>query len=74
MTGLNTDKDRIMEAAVIVTDSNLDVIREGPNLVIKVDDGTLDNMNEWCKKHHGEVSLPQLMFIFIFICLTNFRN
>ncbi|RXG52981.1 Oligoribonuclease, mitochondrial [Armadillidium vulgare] len=59
MTGLNTDKDRIMEAAVIVTDSNLDVIREGPNLVIKVDDGTLDNMNEWCKKHHGESGLTE---------------
>lgn len=58
MTGLDTEKDRIMEIAVIVTDSDLEVIKEGPNLVIKVEDKILDNMNEWCQKHHGEVRHP----------------
>ncbi|MCL4119376.1 UNVERIFIED_CONTAM: hypothetical protein GTU68_066952 [Idotea baltica] len=59
MTGLNIDEETIMEAAVIVTDSNLKTITEGPNLIIKVSDEKLDNMNDWCKKHHGESGLTE---------------
>ncbi|KAG0729114.1 Oligoribonuclease, mitochondrial [Chionoecetes opilio] len=57
MTGLNVEKEEIMEAAVIVTDSDLNIVAEGPNLVLKVDDETLDNMNDWCKEHHGKSGL-----------------
>lgn len=55
MTGLDVTKEEIMEAAVIVTDSDLNVVAEGPNLVLKVEDKVLDNMNDWCKQHHGDV-------------------
>ena len=55
MTGLNVEKEEIMEAAVIVTDSDLNVVGEGPNLILKVNDEILDNMNDWCKEHHGKV-------------------
>lgn len=55
MTGLDVAKEEIMEAAVIVTDSDLNIVAEGPNLVLKVNDETLDNMNDWCKEHHGKV-------------------
>ena len=34
MTGLNPDKERIIEIATIITDSNLTIVAEGPNLVI----------------------------------------
>ncbi|XP_042855338.1 oligoribonuclease, mitochondrial-like [Penaeus japonicus] len=57
MTGLDVSKEEIMEAAVIVTDSDLNVVAEGPNLVLKVDDKVLDNMNDWCKQHHGDSGL-----------------
>ena len=55
MTGLDESKETIMEAAVLVTDGELNVVAEGPNIVIKVADSILDSMNEWCTKHHGEV-------------------
>ncbi len=34
MTGLDPDKERIIEIATIITDSNLTIVAEGPNLVI----------------------------------------
>ena len=55
MTGLNVEKETIMEAAVLVTDSELNVVAEGPNIALKVEDSLLDNMNDWCKEHHGKV-------------------
>lgn len=57
MTGLDVEKEEIMEAAVLVTDSELNIIAEGPNLILNVQDQLLDNMNDWCKQHHGKVLL-----------------
>ena len=34
MSGLDPDNDRILEVAVLVTDGELDVIAEGPNLIV----------------------------------------
>ncbi|KAK8405799.1 hypothetical protein O3P69_001938 [Scylla paramamosain] len=59
MTGLDVSKEEIMEAAVIVTDSDLNIVAEGPNLVLKVEDKVLDNMNDWCKEHHGKSGLTE---------------
>ncbi|XP_071515617.1 oligoribonuclease, mitochondrial [Panulirus ornatus] len=59
MTGLNIEKEEIMEAAVIVTDSELNIVAEGPNLILKVDDKVLDSMNNWCKEHHGKSGLTE---------------
>ncbi|XP_021923946.1 oligoribonuclease, mitochondrial, partial [Zootermopsis nevadensis] len=44
---------RLLEVACLVTDSNLNIIAEGPDLVIHQPDNILQSMNEWCMKHHG---------------------
>lgn len=60
MTGLEIEKgDVIMEIACLVTDGNLNVLGEGIDLVISVTDEQLNNMNEWCVKHHGESGLTE---------------
>ena len=48
MTGLEPDTDVILEMATIVTDSNLNVLAEGPVFAIKTSDSVLENMIEWC--------------------------
>ncbi|MEX1215665.1 oligoribonuclease [Saccharospirillum sp.] len=59
MTGLNPDTNRIIEIATVVTDKDLNVIAEGPNLVVHQSDAVLDAMDEWCTTHHGESGLTQ---------------
>ncbi|KAM4545655.1 small fragment nuclease [Odontesthes bonariensis] len=59
MTGLDIEKDQIIEMACIITDSNLNILAEGPNLIIKQPDELLDGMSEWCKEHHGKSGLTQ---------------
>lgn len=59
MTGLNPDKDRILEIAVIVTDSELTILAEGPMLAIHQAQTYLDQMDSWCTEHHGKSGLTQ---------------
>uniref|UniRef100_A0A3Q3CTW6 Exonuclease domain-containing protein n=1 Tax=Haplochromis burtoni TaxID=8153 RepID=A0A3Q3CTW6_HAPBU len=56
MTGLDVEKDQIIEMACLITDSNLNILAEGPNVIIKQPDELLEGMSEWCKEHHGKVS------------------
>jgi len=57
MTGLNPDTDKIIEIATIVTDSDLNILAEGPQFVIHQSDAALDAMDEWCTEHHGNSGL-----------------
>ncbi|KQQ44504.1 oligoribonuclease [Duganella sp. Leaf126] len=57
MTGLEPDTDRIIEVAVIVTDMHLNVLAEGPVLVIHQSDEVLDGMDAWNKGTHGRSGL-----------------
>ena len=57
MTGLDPDKDRIIEVAVVVTDSELNVLGEGPVLAIHQPDEVLDGMDAWNKGTHGRSGL-----------------
>ncbi|XP_050075532.1 probable oligoribonuclease [Anopheles maculipalpis] len=57
MTGLDVDNDRILEIACIVTDSQLNIIAKGPNVVINEPDTLLNAMNDWCKEHHAKSGL-----------------
>ena len=57
MTGLNTQTDRIIEIATIVTDSQLDILAEGPMLAIHQSDAVLAAMDDWNRKQHGESGL-----------------
>lgn len=59
MTGLDPDKERIIEIATIVTDSELNTIAEGPVLAVHQPDSLLDAMDEWCTRTHGESGLTQ---------------
>lgn len=52
MTGLFPEENRIIEIATIVTDGELNIIAEGPNLVIHQPEEELDKMDEWNVSHH----------------------
>ena len=47
MTGLDPEKEKIIEIATIITDSDLNIIAEGPNIAIHQSNELLDNMDEW---------------------------
>jgi len=57
MTGLDPEKDRIIEIASIVTDGSLNILAEGPNLVIHQPERLIKGMDEWNQKHHGASGL-----------------
>ncbi|XP_078043869.1 putative oligoribonuclease isoform X2 [Augochlora pura] len=57
MTGLHVETSHIMEVACIITDKNLNIIGDELNLVINQPDEILENMNDWCMKHHKETGL-----------------
>ncbi len=59
MTGLEPDKERIIEMATILTDGNLVEIAVGPDLVIHQSDELLAAMDDWNKKHHGGSGLVE---------------
>ena len=52
MTGLDEERERIIELAVLITDGDLNLIAEGPDLVIHQDDAILGAMDAWNTKHH----------------------
>lgn len=57
MTGLSPENDRIIEIASIVTDMHLNIIGEGPVLVIHQSDEILEGMDCWNKKTHSASGL-----------------
>ena len=57
MSGLNPDTDRVLEIAIIVTDTHLNVLAEAPVLVVHQDDAVLDAMDNWNKSTHGKSGL-----------------
>lgn len=57
MTGLDPDHDIIIEIATIITDSELNILAEGPNIVVHQPDEALEAMDEWNTTHHGESGL-----------------
>ena len=59
MTGLDPEKERIIEMATIVTDSELNLVAEGPVIAIRQPDSLLDAMDEWCTRTHGESGLTR---------------
>jgi oligoribonuclease len=59
MSGLNPDTDHILEIATLVTDKDLNVLAEGPSLVVHQPDSVLDAMDEWCTTHHGASGLTE---------------
>lgn len=56
MTGLDENRDQILEVAVVVTDLDFNTQEELHRIVYQPQE-VLENMNDWCKKTHGESGL-----------------
>ena len=57
MTGLDPKKERIIELATVVTDSNLVVLAEGPSIAIHQSDELLAEMDAWNTRQHNQSGL-----------------
>jgi len=57
MTGLDPEKMVILEIATVVTDDQLEIMAEGPNIAINYPEEILKNMNGWSMSHHEESGL-----------------
>lgn len=59
MTGLDPEVDTILEIATIITDGQLNIVAEGPSLVVHQSEEVLASMNDWCKVYHGKSGLTE---------------
>jgi len=59
MTGLEPERDRIIEVATIVTDADLNTIAEGPVLAVHQPEAVMEQMDEWNTITHGNSGLTQ---------------
>ncbi len=59
MTGLEPETDLIIEIASIVTDSELNILAQGPVIAVHQSDAALDAMDEWNTRTHGESGLVE---------------
>ena len=57
MTGLDPERDTVLEIATLVTDDDLNIIAEGPVFAISQNETTLAGMDEWNQRTHGESGL-----------------
>ncbi len=57
MTGLDPDRDKIIEIATIVTNAELEILEEGPVMAIHQSDPVLAAMDEWNTTHHTRSGL-----------------
>ena len=61
MTGLDPECDRILELATLVTDSELNLVAEGPLLYVKQSEDLIGSMDEWNTEHHMGSGLIDLV-------------
>ena len=59
MTGLEPETDVIIEMATIVTDSQLNILAQGPVIAVHQSDELLAGMDEWNTRTHGQSGLTQ---------------
>ena len=59
MTGLNSQKDFIIEIATIVTDGELNILAEGSALAIHQSDDVMAGMDEWNIRQHARSGLTE---------------
>lgn len=57
MTGLDPERDAIIEIATLITDSDLNLIAEGPELAVSQPESLLAGMDEWNQTHHAASGL-----------------
>lgn len=59
MTGLDPERERILELAVLITDNDLEVVAEGPELVLHQPEALLAGMDDWNTRQHGLSGLTE---------------
>ena len=59
MTGLDLEKEGIIEIATLITDSSLNIVAEGPNLVVRQKNSLLKKMDDWNQKQHKASGLVE---------------
>jgi oligoribonuclease len=59
MSGLNPDTDKVLEIAIVVTDSQLNTVAEAPVLVVHQADAVLDAMDDWNRSTHAKSGLVE---------------
>jgi oligoribonuclease len=57
MSGLDPDNDRVLEVAIVITDSQLNVVTEGPVKVVHQPDDVFERMDSWNKSTHKKSGL-----------------
>lgn len=57
MTGLDPQRDLIIEVATLITDKHLNILATGPELIIHQPLSVLENMDSWNQKHHQKSGL-----------------
>ena len=61
MTGLDPEKHHIIEIGSLITDGNLNIVEEGPNIAISQQQDVLDLMDEWNVNQHSKTGLIELI-------------
>ncbi|XP_062711784.1 oligoribonuclease, mitochondrial-like [Aedes albopictus] len=59
MTGLDVNRDRILEIGCIITDKDLNILARGPGIAIHESEEVLAGMNDWCQSNHAKTGLIQ---------------
>ena len=59
MTGLDPEQDKVLEIATIITDSELNILAEGPVIAVYQSDQVFAQMDEWNTRTHGESGLVE---------------
>ena len=74
MTGLDPEKERIIEIATLITDSQLNILAEGPNIIVSQSKSLLDQMDDWNQNQHGSSGLIDEVknFLSCFFFIFNF--
>ena len=57
MTGLKPEEHVILEIASVITDDKLEIVAEGPNIAVNVQEEALDHMEDWSRIHHEKSGL-----------------
>jgi oligoribonuclease len=59
MSGLDPDADKVLEVAIVVTDTQLNTVAEAPVLVVRQAVAVLDAMDDWNKSTHAKSGLTE---------------
>ena len=59
MSGLDPDRDKVLEVAIVITDAHLNTVAEAPVLVVHQPEGVLSSMDAWNTSTHARTGLTE---------------